>query len=252
MAARSGPAAMPPRKTRCARSGRGPGGPAPGVLQLPSGLRGEQRHMRVTAGGAGAGDRPARAAAAAGAGDDRPLQGPVLHAQPPGPVRVPPVPDAAQQRGQLPRAHPGAPACIRRPPFLPGGSAALQGISLAHTQARRPVFADRISCLLAAQHCRASARRTPRRAGLFSPTALLACWLRSTAGHQRRARLRARHASCSLAAQQRRALATWLGATALGGARCMNKVFTLRQRFLRQPGGAQGKRHQQNLAKCAA
>ena len=127
-----------------------------------------------------------------------------------------------------------------------------EGNYLAHTQARRPVFADRPFCLVAAQHCRASAWRTPRRAGLFSPTALLACWLRSTAGHQRRARLRARHASCSLAAQQRRALATWLGATALGGARCMNKVFTLRQRFLRQPGGAQGKRHQQNLAKCAA
>ena len=57
--------------------------------------------------------------------------------------------------------HPGAPACIRRPPFLPGGSAALQGISLAHTQARRPVFADRTSCLLAAQHCRASAACAP-------------------------------------------------------------------------------------------
>jgi len=59
-----------------------------------------------------------------------------------------------------------------------------EGNYLAHTQARRPVFADRPFCLVAAQHCRASAWRTPRRAGLFSPTAFLACWLRSTAGHQ--------------------------------------------------------------------
>ena len=42
-----------------------------------------------------------------------------------------------------------------------------EGNYLAHTQARRPVFADRPFCLVAAQHCRASAWRTPRRAGLF-------------------------------------------------------------------------------------
>jgi len=107
----------------------------------------------------------------------------------------------------------------RQTHFLPAGSAALQGISLAHTQALRR--AEHASCLLAAQQCRTSAWRTPRRAG--APSARPARWQRSSAGLQWRAPR----------------------ATALGGARSVSKD-------LRRPGGAQGKRHQQNLAKRAA
>ena len=53
------------------------------------------------------GDRPARASAAPGAGDHRPGEGSVLHAQPRRVVRVQAVFDRARQRGELPGAHAG-------------------------------------------------------------------------------------------------------------------------------------------------
>ncbi|GLE05093.1 hypothetical protein PINS_up014077 [Pythium insidiosum] len=51
--------------------------------------------------------RPPRAAAQARARDRGHLQGPVLHEEPPRLLRVQALPHAAQQRGQLPRAHAG-------------------------------------------------------------------------------------------------------------------------------------------------